>query len=137
VESKARLRKAPRRTTAFLLFWVGELTYPIYLVHVAILLSVLGKLPHQTYAAKWAIATILVILIAWVFHMAVEEPVLKWRRRTLRAAETEKWMEPETRHGDLRVASGSVVDSLDPVANGDLYSCLGEPVANPVKSEVI
>jgi peptidoglycan/LPS O-acetylase OafA/YrhL len=91
---KARLRRAPRRRTAFLLFWAGALTYPIYLVHDAILVSVQGELPHLTYAARWAIATILVILVAWVLHMTVEKAVLKWRRR--RATEIENRAVPET-----------------------------------------
>jgi peptidoglycan/LPS O-acetylase OafA/YrhL len=91
---KARLRSVPHRRTAFLLFWVGELTYPIYLVHDAILLTVQGEIPHMTYAARWAIATVLVVLIAWVLHMTVEEPVLKWRRR--RATKIENRVVPET-----------------------------------------
>jgi peptidoglycan/LPS O-acetylase OafA/YrhL len=78
---KARLRKVPWRKTAFFLFWAGELTYPIYLVHCNILDAVQRGMPHQTYAAKWAIATILVILIAWILHMTVEQAVLDWRRR--------------------------------------------------------
>ena len=68
---KARLRKVPQRKTAFVLFWVGALTYPIYLVHSSILAGVQLGVPHATYAARWAIATILVILIAWVLHMTV------------------------------------------------------------------
>jgi peptidoglycan/LPS O-acetylase OafA/YrhL len=143
---KARLREAPRRKTAFLLFWAGELTYPIYLVHVAILVSVVVVLPHQPFAVKWAVATTLVILTAWILHKAVEEPVLKWRRRTHRATATGDPMAPEARrvglidrahHSDSRMASASVVDLPDPVANGDLGGCLSEPVANPIKSEAI
>jgi peptidoglycan/LPS O-acetylase OafA/YrhL len=98
---KARLRRVPWRKTAFLLFWVGELTYPIYLVHANILDAVQRGMPHQTYAAKWAIATILVILIAWILHMTVEQAVLDWRRRRHRATETEKWMVPGTRRVGL------------------------------------
>jgi peptidoglycan/LPS O-acetylase OafA/YrhL len=85
---KARLRKVPQRKTAFVLFWVGALTYPIYLVHSSILINVQLGLPHVTYAARWAIGTILVVLIAWVLHMTVEEAVLNWRRRrTTKAGE--------------------------------------------------
>jgi peptidoglycan/LPS O-acetylase OafA/YrhL len=91
---KARLRRAPQRRTAFVLFWVGELTYPIYLVHGSILASVQRGLPHATFAVRWAIATVLVILIAWVFHITVEEAVLKWRRG--RATKTENRVVPET-----------------------------------------
>jgi peptidoglycan/LPS O-acetylase OafA/YrhL len=91
---KARLRIAPQPRTAFVLFWVGELTYPIYLVHSSILASVQLGLPHATYAVRWAIGTILVILIAWVFHMTVEEAVLNWRRR--HATKTENRVVPET-----------------------------------------
>jgi peptidoglycan/LPS O-acetylase OafA/YrhL len=90
---KARLRRAPRRRTAFLLFWVGELTYPIYLMHVAILLGVQSELPRLSYTAKCGIATILVILIAWVLHMTVEKAVLNWRRR--RVTEIENRVVPE------------------------------------------
>jgi peptidoglycan/LPS O-acetylase OafA/YrhL len=94
---KARLRKVPQRKTAFVLFWVGELTYPIYLVHYSIFASVQNGLPHESYAARWAIGTILVILIAWVFHTTIEEAVLKWRRR--RETEAENRVVPETRQG--------------------------------------
>jgi peptidoglycan/LPS O-acetylase OafA/YrhL len=94
---KARLRKVPQRKKAFVLFWVGELTYPIYLVHYSIFASVQNGLPRESYAARWAIGTILVILIAWVFHTTVEEAVLKWRRR--HATEAENRMVPETRQG--------------------------------------
>jgi peptidoglycan/LPS O-acetylase OafA/YrhL len=97
---KARLRKVPQRKTAFILFWVGALTYPIYLVHSSILFGVQLGLPHATYATRWAIGTILVILIAWVLHMTVEEAVLNWRRR--RATKAENRMVPETRQ-DLKV----------------------------------
>jgi peptidoglycan/LPS O-acetylase OafA/YrhL len=93
---KARLRRAPQRKTAFVLFWVGELTYPIYLVHASILASVQTGMPHQTYAAKWAVATVLVILISWVLHMTVEQTVLNWRRRRHRATEIENKVVPGT-----------------------------------------
>src|SRR4029077_14691380 len=33
---EARLRAAPSRKTALVLFWVGALTYPVYLVHSSI-----------------------------------------------------------------------------------------------------
>jgi peptidoglycan/LPS O-acetylase OafA/YrhL len=122
---KARLRKVPRPRTAFLLFWAGELTYPIYLVHTPILMSVQAGMPHQTYAVKWAIAAVLVILVAWILHMTVEEAVLNWRRRTHRATQTQKSTTPGFRaevdppnHGNGQVASPTVVDSLNPVANG-------------------
>ncbi len=91
---KARLRPAPRRRTAFLLFWAGALTYPIYLVHDTILVSVQGELPHLTYAARWVVATVLVIIVAWVLHMTVEKAVLRWRRG--RAVEIENSVVPET-----------------------------------------
>jgi peptidoglycan/LPS O-acetylase OafA/YrhL len=90
---KARQRKVPRRRTAFLLFWVGALTYPIYLVHDTILVTVQGELPHMTYAVRWALATFLVILVAWALHMTVEKAVLKWRKR--RTAEVETSVVPE------------------------------------------
>jgi peptidoglycan/LPS O-acetylase OafA/YrhL len=92
---RARLRKVPQRKTAFALFWVGELTYPIYLVHYSIFASVQKGLPHASYAVRWATGAILVILIAWAFHMTVEEAVLRWRRR--HATEDENRMAPETR----------------------------------------
>ena len=111
---KARLRKVPRRKTAFLLFWVGELTYPIYLVHCSILISVHTGMLHHTYAAKWAIATILVILIAWVLHMTVEQAVLDWRRRRHRATETEKWIIPGTRQVGLTRLVGHRATPLAP-----------------------
>jgi peptidoglycan/LPS O-acetylase OafA/YrhL len=98
---KARLRKAPQRKTAFLLFWAGELTYPIYLLHASILMSVQAGMPRQTYAEKWAIGTIHVIVIAWILHMTVEEAVLNWRRRTHRAAETENSTVPGARRAGL------------------------------------
>jgi peptidoglycan/LPS O-acetylase OafA/YrhL len=111
---KARLRRVPLRKTAFLLFWVGELTYPIYLVHASILSSVQQGMPHLTYAAKWAIATVLVILIAWVLHMTVEQAVLDWRRRRHRATETEKWIIPTTRQVGLTHLIGDTTTPLVP-----------------------
>jgi peptidoglycan/LPS O-acetylase OafA/YrhL len=96
---KARLRQVPRRKTAFLLFWMGELTYPVYLVHASILMSVQLGMPQQSYAVKWAIATVLVILLSWIFHMTVEETVLNWRRRHV--TKTENRMVRETRHVGL------------------------------------
>jgi peptidoglycan/LPS O-acetylase OafA/YrhL len=122
---KARLRKVSQRKTAFLLFWAGELTYPVYLVHTPILISVQAGMPHQTYVQKWAIATVLVILGARILHMTVEEAVLKWRRRTHRATEAEKSTTAgigaevdRPNQGNRRMASPTVVDSLNPVANG-------------------
>jgi peptidoglycan/LPS O-acetylase OafA/YrhL len=91
----------PRRKTAFFLFWAGELTYPIYLVHASVLISVQLGMPHQNYAAKWAVATVLTILICWILHMTVQETVLNWRRRQL--AKTEKSMGPEPRQGMTRL----------------------------------
>jgi peptidoglycan/LPS O-acetylase OafA/YrhL len=91
---KARLRLVPQRRLAVFLFWVGELTYPIYLVHCAILEGVQAEIPHGNYAAKWVIATILIVLVAWVLHVIVEEPVLNWRRR--RAMKVENTVLPET-----------------------------------------
>ncbi|MBW0012064.1 acyltransferase [Mycobacterium sp.] len=153
---KARLRTVPQRKTAFLLFWMGELTYPIYLVHLGILNGVYLAMPGGNYAARWALATMLVVLIAWVLHRVVEEPVLKWRMR--RATRTENAMvpgcapgggsthdqsllrlsEPDPAHlGAGRVTSTSVIDSLDPVANGDLGGCVRKPVANSVAPEVV
>jgi peptidoglycan/LPS O-acetylase OafA/YrhL len=87
---------APQRRTAFLLFWVGELTYPIYLIHDAILVSVQGAMPHMTFAVTWAIATVPVIFIACVLHKTVEEPVLEWRRRRRRATKPQNRVVPET-----------------------------------------
>jgi peptidoglycan/LPS O-acetylase OafA/YrhL len=96
---KARLRQVPRRKTAFLLFWAGELTYPIYLVHISVLVSVQLGMPQQSYAAKWAIATVLVIFVSWILHITVEETVLNWRRR--HATQPENRMVPETQHVGL------------------------------------
>jgi peptidoglycan/LPS O-acetylase OafA/YrhL len=96
---KARLRPVPRRRTAFFLFWVGELTYPIYLVHVSVISSVQAEMPRATYAVKWAIATVLVLLIAWIFHVTVEETVLNWRRRHV--TKTENRAVPETQQVGL------------------------------------
>ncbi|WP_293314574.1 acyltransferase [Mycobacterium sp.] len=143
---KARMQKVPQRKTAFVLFWVGELTYPIYLVHSAILISVQEGMPRQTYAEKWAIATILVILIAWILHMTVEEAVLNWRRRMHRAAKPEGCMEPEARLLDSTRLGGQRVsalmgpgerDQVDSGDNGDLDRFIGEPVTNSVNSEVV
>jgi peptidoglycan/LPS O-acetylase OafA/YrhL len=108
---KARLRKVPHRKTAFVLFWVGALTYPIYLVHTSVLTSVQNGLPHGTYAAKWAIGTILVVLIAWVLHMTVEGAVLNWRRHRATEAESGHWLRPRSArrarsHQVRRVRSG-------------------------------
>jgi peptidoglycan/LPS O-acetylase OafA/YrhL len=97
---KARPRKVPQRKTAFVLYWVGALTYPIYLVHAAILVNVQLGLPRGAYAAKLAIGIILVILIAWVLHMTVEQAVLNWRRRP--ATEAKNRLGPEARQ-DLKV----------------------------------
>jgi peptidoglycan/LPS O-acetylase OafA/YrhL len=98
---KARSRKLPRRKIAFFLFWAGELTYPIYLVHGNILAAVQLGMPHQNSSVKWAIATVLVVLIAWILHMTVEQAVLDWRKRRHRATETEKWIMPGTRQVGL------------------------------------
>jgi peptidoglycan/LPS O-acetylase OafA/YrhL len=124
---QARLRQVPQRKTAFLLFWVGELTYPVYLVHYSILISVQNGLPHATYLARWAIATILVILVAWILHMTVEEAVLNWRRHTHRATEPDKQMAPGIRqvdltrlveHSDSRLAPSAPVEVDRPHPNG-------------------
>jgi peptidoglycan/LPS O-acetylase OafA/YrhL len=101
---KARLRKLSQRKTGFVLYWLGTLTYPVYLVHCSILNGVQLGMPHQTYAAKWAIATILVILIAWILHMSVEKPVLDWRRH--RATQAEKSGASETGQVGLTKAIG-------------------------------
>jgi peptidoglycan/LPS O-acetylase OafA/YrhL len=109
---RARLRRVPRRRTAFLLFWAGELTYPVYLVHASILISVQLGMPQQSYAVKWAIATVLVILISWIFHMTVEETVLNWRRRHL--TKTENRMLPATQRVGLTRLVGHGATRLVP-----------------------
>jgi peptidoglycan/LPS O-acetylase OafA/YrhL len=77
---QTRKRNVPRRRTAFILFWAGALTYPVYLVHSSVLDAVAHGLPHANYAAKWLIGTILVVLIAWILHMTVERAALEWRK---------------------------------------------------------
>ena len=65
---------------AFVLFWVGALTYPVYLVHSSVLDAVSHGLPHANYAVKWLIGTAVVVLIAWILHMTVERAALEWRK---------------------------------------------------------
>ncbi len=78
---KARLREVPQRRTAFVLFWMGALTYAFYLVHSPILGSVQNAMPNASYVVKWALATVFVIFTAWVLYTTVEKPVLNWRLR--------------------------------------------------------
>ena len=75
------LRSRHRRRTAFVLYWIGALTFPVYLVHAAILWQFQLWFPHSPYLVRWALGIISTLLVAWLLHVTVEKAVLRWRRQ--------------------------------------------------------
>ena len=61
--------------------WIGELSYPVYLVHVLVL-SFLGG--FETW--RGVICVVISVLVSIVILLAIEQPVDRWRQRLFRAA---------------------------------------------------
>jgi peptidoglycan/LPS O-acetylase OafA/YrhL len=79
-----RSRSVPRHRTASVLYWIGALTYPVYLIHSSILDGVQKGIPHDPYLVRWLVATVLVVFVAWVLHITVEQAALRWRKDVVR-----------------------------------------------------
>lgn len=69
-----------RPRVASVLYWVGALTFPVYLVHSTILRSVQTELGWMPYLIRLGLATALTVAIALVLHLTVEQTVQKWSR---------------------------------------------------------
>ena len=67
-----------------MLFWIGALTYPVYLIHSSIFAAIQAGLPQATLETKWVVGTVFVVIGAWLLHMTVEEAVLNYRARAHR-----------------------------------------------------
>lgn len=75
------VRSQHRRRTAFVLYWIGALTFPVYLVHTGILEQIELWIPHSPYLERWALGIIFTFLVAWLLHITIEKAVLRWRRQ--------------------------------------------------------
>jgi peptidoglycan/LPS O-acetylase OafA/YrhL len=72
LEGKLRLRRWDRR--------LGDLSYPIYLNHYAVVITFFSLVPDRS--AVWQLAAIAVtILVSWMLVLAVERPMLPLRNR--------------------------------------------------------
>lgn len=59
--------------------WIGKISYALYLCHFSIL-TALARLPWNPVLAA-CIGIALSVLYAWAMRVAVEKPILEWRRR--------------------------------------------------------
>ena len=72
LEVETRLRRWDRR--------LGDLSYPIYLNHYAVVITFFSLVPNR--AAVWQVAALAVsILVSWILVQAVERPMLPLRNR--------------------------------------------------------
>jgi peptidoglycan/LPS O-acetylase OafA/YrhL len=75
------LRLRPRRRTATTLYWIGALTFPVYLVHGAILEGVESRIPHDPFLVRFLVAVDLTLIAALILHATVEQRTNRWRAR--------------------------------------------------------
>jgi peptidoglycan/LPS O-acetylase OafA/YrhL len=62
--------------------WLGELSYPLYLVHGLTIGVVFGKLQRPAGSIAWEVAVVLLSLVAAVaLFLLVDRPVDAWRHR--------------------------------------------------------
>ena len=98
------LRSRHRRRTAFVLYWIGALTFPVYLIHAAILWQVQLWIPHSPYLLRWALGIISTLLAAWLLHITIERAVLHWRRQHSRPGVSPVYNRFLQRFGLMRAA---------------------------------
>ncbi|WP_416769709.1 acyltransferase family protein [Pseudomonas sp. RHF3.3-3] len=72
--------------------WLGEFSYPLYIVHGLIIGMMLGDvgLPEGTYSTQ-AIIIGTSLLVAWFACFAIETPFNKWRQRKIVTAASPAW----------------------------------------------
>ena len=63
------------------LYWIGALTFPVYLCHSAILVSVESGIPRSPYLTRLLVAAVLTFATALILHLTVERTALSWRIR--------------------------------------------------------
>jgi peptidoglycan/LPS O-acetylase OafA/YrhL len=77
------LKTARARLLPWLLVWAGALTYPIYLVHSLVLMSVQKGLPDSPYLFRLALSIGLVLALSVGLHLTVERAALSRRKRAV------------------------------------------------------
>ena len=80
LNAKEKVRVMHRRRTATTLYWIGALTFPVYLVHNSVLVAVQTGATRLHYFTRLALGLFLTLLIAWMLHVTVEQAVLRWRK---------------------------------------------------------
>ena len=63
---------------------VGELSYPVYLVHFPVILIIIQHVKPQTLNHLFFYTTTLSIVLAFILHWAVEKPLSKYREQFAR-----------------------------------------------------
>jgi peptidoglycan/LPS O-acetylase OafA/YrhL len=77
------LQTARARLLPWLLNWAGALTYPIYLVHSPVLISVEKGLPDAPYLFRLALSIGLTLALSVGLHLTVERAALARRTRAV------------------------------------------------------
>ena len=72
---------ARRRKVAWVLYWVGALTFPVYLVHSPIFIAIQTGVPQYPYLVRLLLGILITFAVAMVLHLTVERTVLGWRVR--------------------------------------------------------
>lgn len=91
---------------------LGEVSYPLYLVHQNLGYSMLLRLEHVVpWPVAVAIALIVVLVLAWVVHELVEVRFSRWlRRRSARPTVSAGAADPQNAFGAPRSAAGTGPD---------------------------
>ncbi|MFH8407234.1 acyltransferase family protein [Streptomyces sp. NPDC018019] len=116
----------------------GALTYPLYLIHMNIGMTLIhhfrNRFPAPVLVAS---VTVLMLVAAWLIHRIIERPVGKWLRTTMRRgiADVRRNVTPRRRHARRLVPQSLVVPPAPQEGEALLVgsSCLtGTSDARPV-----
>ena len=82
--SETARKSAPKITK--MLSFLGKISYPFYLIHVTVLYGIntkLSILSSESYWPRFALiaplSLVISIIVSYVFHVAIEEPIEKWK----------------------------------------------------------